>query len=60
MSGNVSEWTLGDEDRDYLVRGGDWADSVGEPEITISCGARQQVYLANKERAGFRCCLPAK
>jgi len=59
MSGNVAEWTDGDE-ADEIVYGGDWTDSVRTPELTISCRARQIPELINKERAGVRCCKPAK
>lgn len=59
MSGNVSEWTDGDE-KDEIIYGGDWTDSVRTPELTISCRARQIPALINRERSGVRCCKPAK
>ncbi|MCW8129763.1 MAG: protein kinase [Planctomycetota bacterium] len=59
MSGNVSEWTDGEE-KDEIIFGGDWTDSVRTPELTISCRARQIPALINRERAGVRCCKPAK
>jgi hypothetical protein len=59
MSGNVSEWTDGDE-KDEIIFGGDWTDSVRTPELTISCRARQIPALINRERSGVRCCKAAK
>ena len=59
MSGNVAEWTDGDESGE-IVYGGDWTDSVRTPELTISCRARQIPELINKERTGTRCCKPTK
>lgn len=59
MSGNVSEWTDGEE-KDEIIFGGDWTDSIRTPELTISCRARQIPSLINRERTGVRCCKPAK
>ncbi|MCK6472650.1 MAG: protein kinase [Planctomycetes bacterium] len=55
MSGNVSEWTLG-EPSDEIVLGGDWTENVRAPDLTLSCRAGQEPDLVNKNRAGLRCC----
>jgi hypothetical protein len=55
MSGNVAEWTDGSEDSE-IVLGGNWTDSVRWGDVYISCRAREVPSLANRDRAGVRCC----
>jgi hypothetical protein len=58
MSGNVSEWTDGDPDRE-IIFGGDWTDSARWDNY-ISCFAHQSPTLINPQRAGVRCCRNLK
>ncbi|MFH0939123.1 MAG: protein kinase [Planctomycetota bacterium] len=58
MSGNVAEWTEGDQqDTDF---GGDWTSSTKYAQLTVSCHANSSPApeeLKNyRARLGFRCC----